>query len=47
MRFHRTQSVHFVLLSLLMVTLHAQEKVDSSRHTVQMISVEKSVNLEV
>jgi len=47
MRFRRTQSVHFVLLSLLMVTLHAQEKVDSSRHTVQMISVEKSVNLEV
>jgi len=47
MRFRRTQSVHFVLLSLLMVTVHAQEKVDSSRHTVQMISVDKGVELEV
>jgi pimeloyl-ACP methyl ester carboxylesterase len=30
-----------------MVTVHAQEKVDSSRHTVQMISVDKGVELEV
>jgi pimeloyl-ACP methyl ester carboxylesterase len=47
MRFRRTQSVHLVLLFLLVVTLHAQEKLDSSRHTVQMVSVEKGVSLEV
>jgi pimeloyl-ACP methyl ester carboxylesterase len=47
MRFRRTQSVHFVLLFLLIVALHAQEKLDSSRPSVQMISVEKGVNLEV
>lgn len=47
MRFRRTQSVHFVLLFLLVVTLHAQENLDSSRHTVQMVSVEKGVSLEV
>jgi pimeloyl-ACP methyl ester carboxylesterase len=39
--------IHFVLLFLLVVTLHAQEKLDSSRHTVQMVSVEKGVSLEV
>jgi non-heme chloroperoxidase len=47
MRFRRTPSVHFVLLFLLVVTLHAQEKPDSSRHTVQMVSVENGVSLEV
>ena len=47
MKFRKTQSVLFVHLFLLVVTMHAQEKLDSSRHTVQMISVEKSVNLEV
>lgn len=31
----------------LAVALHAQEKVDSSKHSVQMISVEKGVSLEV
>ena len=45
MRFRR---VHFVLLFfLVVVTLHAQEKIDSSPHTVQMVSVEKGVSLEV
>ena len=47
MRFRRTQSFHFGLLFLLVVALHAQEKLDSSRHTIQMISVEKGVSLEV
>jgi non-heme chloroperoxidase len=47
MRFRGTQFVHFVFLFLLTVTLHAQEKIDSSRHTVQMVSVEKGVSLEV
>ncbi len=45
MRFRR---VHFVLLFfLVVVTLHAQEKIDSSPHTVQMVSVETGVSLEV
>ena len=47
MRFRRTQSVHLVLLVLLVVTLHAQEKRDSSRHMIQMVSVDKGVSLEV
>ena len=46
MKFRGTQSV-FVLSLLLVVALHAQEKVDSSHHTVQMVSVEKDVSLEV
>ena len=37
----------FVLCLLPVVPLHAQEKIDSSKHTVQMISVEKGVTLEV
>jgi non-heme chloroperoxidase len=37
----------FVLCLLLAVALHAQEKIDSSNHTVRMISVEKDVSLEV
>jgi len=41
------QSIHLGLLFLLLVALHAQEKVDSSRHTVQMVSVEQGVSLEV
>lgn len=45
MRFRR---VHFVLLFfLVVVTLHAQEKIDLSPHTVQMVSVETGVSLEV
>ena len=45
MRFRR---VHFVLLFfLVVVTLHAQEKIDSSPNTVQMVSVETGVSLEV
>jgi pimeloyl-ACP methyl ester carboxylesterase len=47
MKFRKTQSVLFVHLFLLVVTMHAQEKLDSSRHTVQMISAEKGVSLEV
>jgi len=47
MRFRRTQLVRLVIPFLLVVTLHAQEKLDSSRHTVQMVSVEKGVSLEV
>jgi hypothetical protein len=44
MRFRRTQSACFALLFLLVVTLHAQEKLDLSPHTVQMVSVEKGVS---
>ena len=47
MRFRRIQSVHFVLPFLLVATLHSQGKIDSSRHTVQMVPVEKGVSLEV
>jgi non-heme chloroperoxidase len=47
MRFRRTHCVHFVLLFFLVVTLRAQENIDASPHTVQMVSVEKGVSLEV
>jgi non-heme chloroperoxidase len=47
MRFRGTEAIQIVLLSFLIVTLHAQEQVDSSPHTVQMVFVEKSVSLEV
>src|SRR5579862_5284593 len=45
-KFRGTQWV-FVLSLLSVVTLHAQGKIDSSTHTVQMIPVEKDVSLEV
>jgi len=45
--FRGMQSIHFGSLLLLFVVLHAQEKTDSSRHIVQMISVEQGVSLEV
>jgi non-heme chloroperoxidase len=45
-KFGGTQWV-FVLSLLSVVTLHAQGKIDSSSHTVQMIPVEKDVSLEV
>ena len=45
-KFRGTQRV-FVLSLLSVVTLHAQGKIDSSSHTVQMIPVEKDVSLEV
>lgn len=47
MRFPRAQTVHFALFSLLVVTLHAQQKPDSSPHTVQMVPVGNGVSLEV
>jgi len=47
MMFRRTGLVYFALPFFLVVTLRAQEKIDSSPHTVQMISVEKGVRLEV
>ncbi len=47
MRFRRTHCVRFVLLFFLVVALHAQEKIDSSPHTIQMVSVGKGVSLEV
>ena len=46
MKFRRTQCV-FALCLLLATALHAQEKDDSSNHTVQMVSVEKDISLEV
>jgi non-heme chloroperoxidase len=45
-KFRRTKWV-FVFSLLPAVISYAQEKVDSSKHTVQMISVEKDVSLEV
>ena len=45
--FRGTQSICFGLPLLLFVTLDAQEKADSSPHTVQMVSVERGVSLEV
>lgn len=47
MRVRGNQCVHFAFLFLPGVTLHAQGKIDSSNHLVQMIPVEKDVNLEV
>ncbi len=47
MRFRGTHWFHFVLPLLLAVTLRAQEKPDSSPHTVRMVPVEKGVSLEV
>ena len=45
--FRGTQPVCFGLPLLLFVTLHAQQKIDSSPHTVQRVSVEQGVSLEV
>src|SRR5689334_3898141 len=45
--FRGTQSILIGLPFLLFIALHAQEKVDSSPHTAQMISVEQGVSLEV
>lgn len=47
MRFLQPQTVRFALFSVLVVTLHAQQKSDSSTHTVRMVSVENGVSLEV
>ncbi len=46
MRFQKVLCI-FVFSLLLLVALHAQEKVDSSKHAVRMIPVEKDVSLEV
>jgi non-heme chloroperoxidase len=46
-RFREIPSAYFVLPLLLVITLHAQGKIDPSNHTVQMIPVEKDVSLEV
>jgi len=47
MRFRGTRWAYFILPLSLGVALHAQEKPDLSKHTVQMVSVEKGVSLEV
>lgn len=47
MRFRGTPRLSFILPVLLVIALHAQEKLDSSPHTVKMVSVEKGVSLEV
>jgi non-heme chloroperoxidase len=47
MRLRGTWWAYFILPLSLGVALHAQEKPDLSKHTVQMVSVEKGVSLEV